>query len=54
MIWLKSIWNVSFQFKFKIADDVYYLYLEYYYQTGQFDEFKNMIREMQGKQVVTF
>ena len=34
------------------ADDVYYLYLEYYYQTGQFDEFKNMIREMQGKQVV--
>ncbi len=34
------------------ADDVYYLYLEYYYQTGQFAEFKNMIREMQGKQVV--
>ena len=27
-------------------------YLEYYYQTGQFAEFKNMIREMQGKQVV--
>ena len=34
------------------ADDVYYLYLEYYYQTGQFAEFKKMIREMQGKQVV--
>ncbi|MFR7799759.1 MAG: hypothetical protein ACLU2A_04695 [Streptococcus thermophilus] len=28
------------------------MYLEYYYQTGQFAEFKNMIREMQGKQVV--
>ena len=34
------------------ADDVYYLYLEYYYQNGQFAEFQNMIREMQGKQVV--
>ena len=34
------------------ADDVDYLYLEYYYQTGQFAEFKNMIREMQGKKVV--